>query len=94
MLKALPQRGSLRIGVTKRTPIPVNRLWVHFFPGFVGLRLWTGLIKSLIWFKIIFSLFERIIKLERMGIPDDKIIMEINYMVKKVRNCQHIFKLA
>ena len=28
---------------------------------------------------------DRIIKLERMGIPDDKILMEINYMVKKVK---------
>lgn len=28
---------------------------------------------------------ERIIKLERMGVPDEKIIMEITYMVKKVR---------
>ena len=27
---------------------------------------------------------DRIIKLERMGIPDDKILMEINYMVRKV----------
>ena len=34
---------------------------------------------------------DRIIKLERMGIPDDKIIMEINYMVKKVRRTLIIF---
>ena len=34
---------------------------------------------------------DRIIKLERMGIPDDKIIMEINYMVKKVRTTVIIF---
>ena len=27
---------------------------------------------------------DRIIKLERMGVPDDKILMEINYMVRKV----------
>ena len=27
---------------------------------------------------------DRIIKLERMGVPDDKIIMEINYMVRKL----------
>ena len=43
--KAWPPRGSSRIGVTRRRPTPVNRLWVHFFPGFVGLRLWIGLIK-------------------------------------------------
>ena len=27
---------------------------------------------------------ERIIKLERMGVTDEKIVMEITYMVKKV----------
>lgn len=28
---------------------------------------------------------ERIIKMERMGVTDEKIIMEITYMVKKVQ---------
>lgn len=27
---------------------------------------------------------ERIIKLERMGVSDEKILMELNYMIKKV----------
>lgn len=35
----------------------------------------------------------RIIKLERMGIPDDKILMEINYMVKKVYFVHTIFSI-
>ena len=34
---------------------------------------------------------ERIIKLERMGVTDEKILMEINYMVKKVLNI-HMYK--
>ena len=45
---------------------------------------------SILDFISIISMFLRIIKLERMGIPDDKILMEINYMVKKVRSDKHI----
>ena len=48
---------------------------------------------SILDFISIISMFLRIIKLERMGIPDDKILMEINYMVKKVSD-KHISILS
>ena len=85
-VKSLAAAGKFKNRRYKKETNTSKQTMGAFLSWFRGSQALDRFNKSLIWSVFMFSLI-RVIKLERMGIPDDKIIMEINYMVKKVRNC-------